>query len=468
MHVVHRRVGVQCLELAWILGRAVVPLPPRALSKTIETQHVQHAHLGDRRPEQLRPLRQTRADEQSAVGAAVNRQPVHRSVVPGNEPLGGGDEVVEHGLLVRANALTVPDFPVLPATANIGDRKHATHFHPGDARGVKDRQARQPEAAIAIQQQRVVALQLEPLAEGEQQRDARAVVGGVEHLPLLERGGIEREPRRVYAGAGPGLQVIAVDGRRGDQVGERIERLAITGMAVEAGNGAGTGKGDLAARRTVQAVGHDATVRVVHCPDDQLVIDQGDARAPEIDGVTPLRDYALPVCPRRLLWVDRQHPSIRSVERGEEVKPAGVGADIDVGSLEALRHRGGGRHARREIDQVQVLASLVPDLPFTRAHDEPAAIGGQMWLELPVRMRAVLQHASVRRRAQRVIVQRVAQILGAELRAGLRRRKSAVVQALPVGGERRLVVLGEPQDIGQVAAGGQIADAPLGPVRARH
>src|SRR5256885_369405 len=138
-----------------------------------------------------------------------------------------------------------------------------------------------------------------------------------------------------------------VDGRRGDEVGERIERLAILGMAVEAGSGAGTWKGDLPTRRAIQAVSHDATVRVVQCPDDQLMIDQGDALATEIDRVTPLRDHALPVGPRRLLGVDRQHASIRSVERGEEVQPAGVGADIDVGGLEARRHRGRDRKSTR-------------------------------------------------------------------------------------------------------------------------
>src|SRR2546430_16707104 len=35
--------------------------------------------------------------------------------------------------------------------------------------------------------------------------------------------------------------------------------------------------------------------RVVQCPHDQLVIDQGDALAPEIDRVTPLGDHTLPV-----------------------------------------------------------------------------------------------------------------------------------------------------------------------------
>src|SRR2546430_12294685 len=134
----------------------------------------------------------------------------------------------------------------------------------------------------------------------------------------------------------------------------------------------------------------DATVRVVQCPDDQLVINQGDALAPEIDRVTPLRDHTLPVCPRRVLRVDCQHPSIRSVARGEEVKPAGVGADVDVGSLEALRHRSGGRDARRGIDEIQGLPAPVPGFPFPRAHPEPAALRGPTWLAIPLPPRAVL------------------------------------------------------------------------------
>src|SRR5271170_4784049 len=70
--------------------------------------------------------------------------------------------------------------------ANVGNGKHTTHFQPRDAGGVEGRQAGQPEPAVSIQQHGIVAIELEPLAVGEQHRDACAVLSGVEHLPLLE------------------------------------------------------------------------------------------------------------------------------------------------------------------------------------------------------------------------------------------------------------------------------------------
>ena len=48
----------------------------------------------------------------------------------GDQPLGRGDEVVEHVLLLERLAGQVPLFAVLAAAAQVGHRQHAAQFHP--------------------------------------------------------------------------------------------------------------------------------------------------------------------------------------------------------------------------------------------------------------------------------------------------------------------------------------------------
>ncbi len=70
--VVQRRVGAQPGELLGILRAAEVAGPCPADGEVMEPQHVEHADVADRRPEQLRMLSQAGADEQTAVGAAID------------------------------------------------------------------------------------------------------------------------------------------------------------------------------------------------------------------------------------------------------------------------------------------------------------------------------------------------------------------------------------------------------------
>ena len=67
-------------------------------------QHVHDTHLGDGDTEQVGTLRHAGSDEQSAIGTADDGEAVLGGVALADEPLGSGDEVVEHVLLLHLGA----------------------------------------------------------------------------------------------------------------------------------------------------------------------------------------------------------------------------------------------------------------------------------------------------------------------------------------------------------------------------
>ena len=84
-------------------------------------------------------------------------------------------------------------------------------WEPGDESGVESRQVRNPEAAVAVEEQRIVGVELEALAIGEQHRDVRPVLRGIEDLLFLERSRVEGDVRRAPARAAPPLEIVAID-----------------------------------------------------------------------------------------------------------------------------------------------------------------------------------------------------------------------------------------------------------------
>ena len=96
---------------------------------------------GSARAEEVGPLGQARADEQAAVAAAADRQAGRARVAVGDEPLGGGDEVVEHVLLVGLHPGLVPVLAVLAAAAQVGAARRrrpspSTRAHSTEKAGV--------------------------------------------------------------------------------------------------------------------------------------------------------------------------------------------------------------------------------------------------------------------------------------------------------------------------------------------
>src|SRR5690606_28946895 len=140
-----------------------------------------------------------------------------------DEPLRGGDEVVEHVLLAPERARLVPGVAVLAAATEVRQREDAARLEPLRQRRDELGDAADPEAAVARQERRGVAAGLQALAVDDEHRDRRAVPRGVRDLLDLDgvgvHGGLRLLPELERALRVPDVE--AVDGR---WVGEARER----------------------------------------------------------------------------------------------------------------------------------------------------------------------------------------------------------------------------------------------------
>ena len=76
----------------------------------------------------------------------------------------------------------MPLFSVFSPAAKIGHGIHAPHFHPGDATHAEAWCDGNVEAAVAVQQRRIVAVQLQAFLVSDEHRHLRAVFTGVKDL----------------------------------------------------------------------------------------------------------------------------------------------------------------------------------------------------------------------------------------------------------------------------------------------
>src|SRR6185369_16933752 len=104
-------------ELFGIVRRAVVAGPRPSDGELMEAEHVHHADLGQCSPKEVWSLCHARSYEQAAIGTSLDGKLGRRSVIVLLEPLCGGDEIVEHILLVLLGPREVPFFAVFAATA---------------------------------------------------------------------------------------------------------------------------------------------------------------------------------------------------------------------------------------------------------------------------------------------------------------------------------------------------------------
>ena len=97
---------------------------------------------GRHAPNSSGPLRHDRADQQSAVAAALDGQFVGPGVFVFDQPLGGGDEIVEDVLLLQFRAGLVPCLAIFAAAAQIRLGIDAAHLHPRHTADRKRRRQR--------------------------------------------------------------------------------------------------------------------------------------------------------------------------------------------------------------------------------------------------------------------------------------------------------------------------------------
>ena len=320
--VVHRRVGIERLELRRVLRRAVVALPTGALSEAVEAQHVEHADLRHGGAEQVRSLRQTRADQQPAVGAAEDRQVRHGGVVVRDQPVGRGDEVIEHHLLVGEDRLAVPDLPVLAAATDIGDCEHPAALHPGDHRRIEARQVGDAETAVTDEQQRIVALEIrcpcgKPAAAGcacrpwRDKRPAaarsppgrRPACGSAEHAAAARWR--SRSDRRSAAGSYRRRRRRSPDPAPGPRSRAPCRVRAARSPRAPCRRGRTAGPGCARRESCARSAGAQPGVTLP---------------APSSIASRPSAHHRLPVRLLRMQRIDRDHAAVGRAERGQEVK----------------------------------------------------------------------------------------------------------------------------------------------------
>ena len=164
LEVVVRRIGVERLELLRVVGRAVVVDPEAAGGELVEAQHVHDADGRQARAEQVRPLRHARADQQAAVAAALDRQLARAACTCSS---------ISHSAAAMKSSKTfcfcsfVPAWchssPYSPPPRRFADRVDAAHLQPRQPADREARRQRDVEAAVAVEQRRVVAVELEAL-----------------------------------------------------------------------------------------------------------------------------------------------------------------------------------------------------------------------------------------------------------------------------------------------------------------
>jgi len=82
--------------------------------------HVEHWTMANHGAEQIGTLRQGGADQQTAIAGARNRKLRRLRVSIGDEPIGGGDEVIEYVLLALAPTGLMPLLAEFAAAPEVG------------------------------------------------------------------------------------------------------------------------------------------------------------------------------------------------------------------------------------------------------------------------------------------------------------------------------------------------------------
>ena len=116
-----------------------------------------------------------------------------------DQMLGHGDEVVEDVLLLLEHARLVPRLAVFGAAAHAGGHPDAAALEPRRHVLPVRRQHADREPAVAVEHRRVAAVERQRPSCRQEERHARAVLGGGEQRPRFEQAGVDRRRRRLEA-----------------------------------------------------------------------------------------------------------------------------------------------------------------------------------------------------------------------------------------------------------------------------
>ena len=154
-------------------------------------QHISDGGLTDDGAEEVGSLKHAGGDEQAAVASTSYGELAGTGVFVLTKELGGGDEVVKNVLFLVEHTGLVPFFAVFASAAQIGDGIYAALLEPNKDRDRKRGLKRDVEAAVAVKQCGVGAIEGQTFFMGDEHRDASAVFGAAEHLFCFVAGGVE-------------------------------------------------------------------------------------------------------------------------------------------------------------------------------------------------------------------------------------------------------------------------------------
>ena len=444
LDVVIRRVGAQNRELGRVLGRAVLGHPVRRHQEAVVAQHVEQWIGADHRPEQLRPLRQGGADQEASVRSPRDREPRRARVLAGDQPLGGGDEVVEDVLLLVEHPRLVPRLAELPATAQVRHREHAAVLDPERRARREERPDADVEPAVAGEEGGVAAVEADAVPVRDEHRDLRAVLGRVPDLLDLDVLAPDRHLEARPHIALPASGLIAVDRGGLGQRAEGEERLVLAPVPAHAAHGPEAGQRQLTQQLPVGLVDAEPRRDVLEAVQEELASGQGHVR----DHRRALRDQLLPAFAAWVGEIDRHHPAPGRLPVRKEVEP--VGGD---GAGEARVEVVHDRHHRRALPEVlDVDVDLRPGRTVLGLHLQPMPVAGDADVDVLLGPVSLAEDLFILRDGG---AHRVAEHPRPLLRL------PAVVGRRPIGRERHSLVAGAGKRVGQVAARVDVHEADL-------
>ena len=199
-------------------------------------KHVHHADLRHGHSEEVGTLVHNRADEQTAIGTTVQSQVFRRGVFIINKVFGASDAIVKNILFLQLGAGNVPILAVLVAATQVHLGINAAILDEGQARSAEARIERHVEAAVTVQEGRVVAVFLQAFLIGQEHRDFGTILRGDKDLLRNVVVRLEVDGGRAEHGGGVVVDVVLVNRGREDERGESIEHFGFFIFAAAPGH----------------------------------------------------------------------------------------------------------------------------------------------------------------------------------------------------------------------------------------
>src|SRR3954469_16555909 len=176
LHVVVAAHGEECAEFVFLRHRAELRDVRYAVGGRLGADHVKRADDWHDRREKIRALGHRPADEDAARAAAHDAKPRARRVLLRDQVFRGGDEVLPGVGLRRLVARLVPVVAVDAAAANVRPRVDAAALEPREPRRRVVRLLGKAVRAVAVEQRRIGAVELDVGAMDDGGGDLAAVV----------------------------------------------------------------------------------------------------------------------------------------------------------------------------------------------------------------------------------------------------------------------------------------------------